>query len=90
MLALNAKSGDLHLNFQWSVGAMNAVLENFEYLVKAMDAFLQKSAQVHRMCTTSEFPQTPGTPPGPFFPGTSGLKKFQGASYKGNFHFILF
>lgn len=48
MHAFNAKSGALYL-IQWSVGAINAVLENFEYLVKAMNAFLQKSAHVHKM-----------------------------------------
>lgn len=55
MHAFNDKLGDLYL-IQWSVGATNAVLENFEYLVKAMNAFLQKSAQVHKMmCMPQNF-----------------------------------
>lgn len=65
------------------------MLENFEYLVKAMDAFLQKSAQngVYDLRISTD---TWHSSRAIFSLRTSELKKVQGASYKGDFHFILF
>ena len=72
--------------------AINAMLENFENLVKVMDAFPQKSAHVYKMPhTISGVSQTCRAPPGPSFPGNPWIKEGLRRSLTrgGLFHFIL-